>query len=88
MFWNRLEAAGIHTISSAIDATNLSNIELGQPTHVFDADTIIGGITIRESREGEQAWPLFADNDIELPVGTMVIADDEKILAIAGRYWL
>ncbi|MGC6510489.1 MAG: phenylalanine--tRNA ligase beta subunit-related protein [Myxococcota bacterium] len=79
-----LEAAGIHTISSAIDATNLSNIELGQPTHVFDADTIIGGITIRESREGERAWPLFADNDIELPVGTMVIADDEKILAIAG----
>ena len=79
-----LNAAGIHSITAAIDATNLSNLELGQPTHVFDADTIVGGICIRESRAGEQAWPLFAESKIDLPEGTVVIADDEKILAIAG----
>ena len=57
----------------------ISPSELGQPTHVFDADTVVGGITIRESRPGEQAWPLFAEERIELPEGTVVIADDEKI---------
>ena len=54
-----LSAAGIHALLPPIDATNLSNIEIGQPTHVFDADKIVGKITIREAREGEQAWPLF-----------------------------
>ncbi|MEC7986572.1 MAG: phenylalanine--tRNA ligase subunit beta, partial [Myxococcota bacterium] len=79
-----LEAAGIHSLGAAIDATNLSNIEFGQPTHTFDADTIKGAIRVRESEEGEMAWPLFAEKAISLPVGSLVIADDEKILAIAG----
>ena len=79
-----ITAMGIHSISPAVDATNLANHELGQPTHVFDADTIVGGITIRLSREGEQAWPLFAEEKVTLPEGTIVIADDVKVLAIAG----
>jgi len=79
-----LEAAEIHSVSPAVDATNLANLEFGQPTHCFDADTIKGAITIRESRAGEQAWPLFAEEKIEVPEGSIVIADDEKILAIAG----
>jgi len=79
-----LAAAGLNPVGPAVDATNVANLELGQPTHAFDADTIVGPITIRTSREGEQAWPLFADERITLPEGTLVIADDEKILAIAG----
>ena len=30
------------------------------------------------------AWPLFAEEKVEVPTGAIVIADDEKILAIAG----
>lgn len=77
-------AADQASVSAPVDATNLANIELGQPTHAFDADTIVGGITIRTSTAGETALPLFAEASIELPEGTLVIADDEKILAIAG----
>lgn len=79
-----LEAAGIHSLTAPVDATNLANIELGQPTHVFDADKIDGEIVVRLSRAGEQAWPLFQDGHVELPEGTLVIADRSKILAIAG----
>ena len=79
-----LRAAGLHSVSPAVDATNLSNLELGQPTHCFDADAVRGGITIRLSRRGERAWPLFQANMVDLPEGTLVIADDEKILAVAG----
>lgn len=79
-----LEAADIHTISAAVDATNLANLEFGQPTHCFDADTIVGAITIRLSREGETAWPLFSEEKVTVPTNSIVIADDEKILAIAG----
>ncbi|MBX2803072.1 MAG: phenylalanine--tRNA ligase subunit beta [Myxococcales bacterium] len=79
-----LEGAQIHSLEAPIDASNVANLELGQPTHAFDADTIVGPVTIRESVAGEQALPLFAESRVELPEGTLVIADDEKILAIAG----
>ncbi len=79
-----LEAAEIHSLNPPVDATNLTNLELGQPTHAFDADTLKGAIVIRESRPGEQAHPLFAEEKVTLPEGTLVIADEEKILAIAG----
>ena len=44
----------------------------------------MGGIQIRLSTEGETAWPLFSEEKVTVPTGSIVIADDEKILAIAG----
>ncbi len=79
-----LEAAGLYTGNAAIDVTNLVNLELGQPSHAFDRARISGGITVRESRPGEKAWLLFTPEPRELPEGTLVIADDVKVLAIAG----
>jgi len=79
-----LDASGIHSLSAPVDATNLSNLEIGQPTHVFDADKVVGCISIRLSSVGEKAWLLFEEEAREIPSGTIVIADDEKILAIAG----
>lgn len=79
-----IEAAGIHGINAPVDSTNLVNHEIGQPTHVFDADKVKGAIVLRESVAGEKAWPLFTEAHLELPEGTLVVADDEKILAIAG----
>lgn len=79
-----LNAAAIHPISAPVDATNVANLELGQPTHAFDADTIEGILTVRISRAGERAWPLFQPEPVDVPEGTLVIADDHKILAIAG----
>ncbi len=79
-----LTAAGIHSINAPVDASNLTNFDIGQPTHAFDADTIDGAITIRTSRKGERAWMLFTTEPVEVPEGTLVIADDSKILGIAG----
>lgn len=79
-----LLAAGLASVHPVVDSTNLANLELGQPTHAFDADTLDGAITVRLSRAGEKAWPLFTEEPIEIPAGIMVIADNSKILAIAG----
>ncbi len=79
-----LNAAGLLTGNAAIDVTNLVNFELGQPSHAFDAKKIQGGITVRLSKAGEKGWLLFTAEPRELPVGTLVIADDVKVLAIAG----
>jgi len=77
-------AGDIHSTLPPVDASNLTNLDLGQPTHAFDADTIRGAVTVRLSRAGEQAWMLFTEKPVEIPEGTLVIADDEKILGIAG----
>lgn len=79
-----LVAAEIKPLLPPVDATNLSNLEIGQPTHVFDADKVVGTISVRLSWAGEQAWPLFSEGHVPLAEGTLVIADDVKILAIAG----
>ncbi|MDR2685998.1 MAG: phenylalanine--tRNA ligase subunit beta [Rickettsiales bacterium] len=79
-----LSASGVNTISPAVDITNVVMLELGQPTHIYDADKIKGQIVIRESVRGEKAELLFHEGETALPTGTMVIADEEKILCIAG----
>ena len=79
-----LNAAGLLTGNAAIDVTNLVNLEIGQPSHAFDRARIQGGITIRLSKPGEKAWLLFTPEPRELPASTLVIADDVKVLAIAG----
>ena len=60
-----LAAADIHSISAPVDASNLTNFDVGQPTHAFDADKIDGPITIRTSRKGEKAWMLFTAEAVE-----------------------
>jgi len=77
-------AADMHATLPAVDASNLTNLDLGQPTHAFDADRIDGAVTVRLSRKGERAWMLFTPEAVEIPEGTLVIADDSKILGIAG----
>jgi phenylalanyl-tRNA synthetase beta chain len=79
-----LIAADIHSISAPVDASNLTNFDLGQPSHAYDADKVDGPIIVRLSRNGEKAWLLFTPEPIEIPEGTLVIADNSKILGIAG----
>jgi phenylalanyl-tRNA synthetase beta chain len=58
-------------------------LELGQPMHGFDFDKLVGGIEVRNAVEGEKL-KLLNDNDIRLNTDTLVIADHEKALALAG----
>lgn len=81
---DRLAGAGLNPVHPVVDASNLALLELGQPTHAFDADRVEGAVVVRESRPGERAWPLFAAGPVELPAGTLIIADEARILAIAG----
>jgi phenylalanyl-tRNA synthetase beta chain len=79
----KLEAVGQRSISLLVDLTNYIMLDTGQPLHVFDADKVVGTISIRESKEGECIETLDSKN-ITLPSQTLVIADDAGILAIAG----
>jgi phenylalanyl-tRNA synthetase beta chain len=79
----RLRRSGVRSISPIVDVTNYVMLELGQPMHAFDLNTINKGIIVRQSKKGEKIT-LLDGSDKELDAETLVIADHEKPLAIAG----
>ncbi|MCH7337514.1 phenylalanine--tRNA ligase subunit beta [Acinetobacter sp. NIPH 2699] len=78
-----LAHSGIRTHSILVDITNYVLLELGQPMHAFDLAKIEGSIQVRQAQPQEKLT-LLNDQDVELQDDMMVIADDQKVLAIAG----
>ncbi len=79
----RLRRADIRSIDAAVDVTNYVMLELGQPMHAFDLAEINGGIRVRMAGEGEKLV-LLDGQEATLRADTLVIADHERALAIAG----
>lgn len=79
----RLRRSGIRSISPIVDVTNYVMLELGQPMHAFDLNTLVKGIKVRQSKQGEKI-ALLDGSEKELNAETLVIADHEKPVAIAG----
>lgn len=79
----RLRRAGLRSIDPVVDITNYVLLELGQPMHAFDLDTLQGGVVVREAKTGEQL-KLLNGQEVVLRAGTLVIADHTKPVALAG----
>ena len=79
----RLRRSGLRSLDAIVDVTNYVLLELGQPMHAFDLAQLSGGIRVRYASEGEQLT-LLDERVISLDKQTLVIADHEKPLAIAG----
>ncbi|WP_168414775.1 phenylalanine--tRNA ligase subunit beta [Acinetobacter indicus] len=78
-----LARSGIRQHSILVDITNYVLMELGQPLHAFDAAKVQGAVQVRQATGGEKLV-LLNEQEVELQDDVMVIADDEKALAIAG----
>lgn len=80
----RLLLAGHRPINNIVDITNYILHEYGQPLHTFDADTLEGKkIIVRKAKKGESFVALDKET-YELDSDMLVIADDEKAVAVAG----
>jgi phenylalanyl-tRNA synthetase beta chain len=76
-------ALGQKPISGPVDATNFGWLAMGQPTHVFDLDTLVGGIVVRRAKAGEKLRLLDGTERV-LVADDLVVADEEKALGLAG----
>jgi phenylalanyl-tRNA synthetase beta chain len=74
---------GQKQISNAVDASNFVLLGMGHPTHAFDLDKLEGGIVVRLARKGEKL-KLLDGTDITLEPDDLVVADENKALALAG----
>lgn len=79
----KLRRSGMRSLGPAVDVTNYVMLELGQPMHAFDLDTLRGGIQVRLAKAGEKIT-LLDGKAIELNQKTLLIADAQKPLALAG----
>ncbi|MCY1290060.1 Phenylalanine--tRNA ligase beta subunit [compost metagenome] len=79
----RLRRSDIRSIDAAVDITNYVMLELGQPMHAFDLAELNGGIRVRMAEEGEKLV-LLDGQEVSLRADTLVIADHQRALAIAG----
>jgi phenylalanyl-tRNA synthetase beta chain len=79
----RLQAAGIRSISLAVDVTNYVMLEYGQPLHAFDAAKLAGPIVIRRARPGETLRTLDGA-DRTLAADDIVVTDDSGPISMAG----
>ena len=88
---NRLLSLGVKSINNIVDATNYVMLELGQPLHAFDVAKLTTcnpkpekvNIMVRKANDKEKITLL--DGTIkELTREDLVIANEEKALALAG----
>ena len=76
-------ALGQKPISGPVDATNFGWLAMGQPTHVFDLDTLEGSIVVRRAQAGEHLR-LLDGTERTLAADDLVVADERKALGLAG----
>jgi phenylalanyl-tRNA synthetase beta chain len=79
----KIESVGIRSINNVVDISNFVMLELGQPTHAFDAEKLKDGINVRLARDGEKFLALDGKT-YSLKPDNCVIADQERAVGIGG----
>ena len=80
---NRLIASGIRPINNVVDISNYVMLEVGQPLHYYDADTLNGCLEVRMAEENEKLTTL---DEVERTLSSedIVISDGKKAIGLAG----
>ncbi len=81
----RLRAAGMRPISNVVDVSNYVMLELNQPNHAYDLDTLGGGgFRVRVAAEGEQMQTLDGETRTFTPNDLLICDADDRPIGIGG----
>lgn len=79
----RLTQAGMRPISLAVDVTNYVMLDLGQPMHAYDLDTVTAPVVVRRALPGERLTTLDGQDRV-LDPEDLLITDGTRLLGLAG----
>ncbi|MEM9201787.1 MAG: phenylalanine--tRNA ligase subunit beta [Actinomycetota bacterium] len=81
----RLTQLGMRPINSIVDISNYVMLELGQPNHTFDLDTVPNGaLNVRRAREGETLVTLDGIERSLVPNDGVITNETDEIISLAG----
>jgi phenylalanyl-tRNA synthetase beta chain len=81
----RLTAAGMRPISNVVDVSNYVMLELNQPNHPYDLDTLGGGgFRIRTAAEGEAMVTLDGETRTFTEDDLLICDGDDRPIGIGG----
>ncbi len=82
---NRLAAVGLRSISNVVDITNYVMLEMGQPLHAYDLETLAGRkLTARLAPQGVTFTTLDGQDRKLTAEHNLMICDGEKPVGLAG----
>lgn len=79
----RLLQAGQRPVNGVVDVLNYIMLDMGQPMHAFDADTLAGDIAVRSAVGGEP-FAALDGRALKLNAGDLVVTDGNGVIALAG----
>lgn len=79
----KVDHCGVSLISNCVDITNYCMLKWGNPLHAFDLDKLEGDVYIRRAKNKEKFIGID-DKERELSTDNLVIADQKKVIALAG----
>lgn len=79
----RLRRSGLRSIDPVVDVTNYVLLELGQPMHAFDLDSLENRVVVRWARPGE-SLEMLDGREVALEPDTLLITDDRGPVGMAG----
>jgi phenylalanyl-tRNA synthetase beta chain len=81
---DKVEAMGLSPINNVVDVSNYVLFTTAQPIHMFDLSKLAGRkIIVRKAKKGEPFRSLEGE-DVSLSPEMLVIADEQKPVALAG----
>ncbi len=80
---DRLISVGQKPISAIVDITNFVMLDINRPLHAYDADKIEKGLTIRNSKPGEE-FTALDNKTYKLEKDMCVISDNKGVLGLGG----
>lgn len=83
---NRLQAAGIRSINNVVDITNYVLLEVGQPLHAFDVDTIKGKKIVVKTCAKDTPFVTLDEVERKLNENDLMICNAEDPMCIAGVF--
>ena len=79
-----LRAVGLRPINNIVDITNFVLLECGQPLHAFDLSKLSGNKIVVRPANKDEALVTLGDHTLILDDRSLVIADAERSIALAG----
>ncbi|HOJ96408.1 MAG TPA: phenylalanine--tRNA ligase beta subunit-related protein [Methanospirillum sp.] len=70
------------SINTAVDAYNLASVRTGVPIGAFDADLLVGEITMRFAQEGEKFLGIGMERPLTLQRNQVILTDENEIIAV------